>query len=138
MNEFITTLLQAVIVAAVPVCTAAIGKGIWALVKYIGAKTNNELAKKYLNEAASAISTAVTYTSQTYVDSLRGKGEFDRESQKQALATAVEKAKSLLTAEATAFIEEAYGDLTDYLKTNIEAEVRNQKSGALWGATLQI
>lgn len=40
---------------------------------------------------------------------------------------AVEKAKSLLTAEAIVFLEEAYGDVTEFLKTNIEAEVREQK-----------
>ena len=36
-------------------------------------------------------------------------------------------AKNLLTAEATAFLESAYGDLNEYLQSRIEAEVRNQK-----------
>ena len=39
----------------------------------------------------------------------------------------MDKAKSLLTVEAIAFLEEAYGDVTEFLKTNIEAEVRSQK-----------
>lgn len=136
MSEFITTLLQAVIIAAVPVCAAAIGKGVWALVRYITTKTSNETTQKYLAEAAAAISTAVTYTSQTYVDKLKDKSEFNIDQQKQALNTAIEKAKSLLTAEAAAFLEEAYGDLADYLRTNIEAEVRNQKNGMAFGTLI--
>ena len=46
MNDFIATLLQAVLVAAVPVCAAFIGKGLKALGAYLGQKSENETAKK--------------------------------------------------------------------------------------------
>ena len=46
MNEFLTTLLQAVLVAAVPVCAAFLGKGLKALANYLGQKSENETAKK--------------------------------------------------------------------------------------------
>lgn len=41
----------------------------------------------------------------------------------------VAQAKNLLTAEAAAYLQMAYGDLNEYLKSRIEAEVRNQKMG---------
>lgn len=129
MNEFLTTLLQAVLVAAVPVCAAFIGKGLKALAAYLGQKSESDAARKYLEAAADAISTAVTYTSQVYVDKLKEAGQFTKENQKEALGIAVAQAKNLLTAEATAFLESAYGDLNEYLQSRIEAEVRNQKQG---------
>ena len=129
MNDFLTTLLQAVLVAAVPVCAAFIGKGIKALADYLGRKSESDVAKRFLDAVADAVSTAVTYTSQVYVDKLKEAGQFTKENQQEALGLAVAQAKNLLTAEATAFLESAYGDLNEYLKSRIEAEVRNQKMG---------
>lgn len=129
MNDFLATLLQAVLVAAVPVCAAFIGKGIKTLATYLGQKSENDTAKKYLVAAADAISTAVTYTSQVYVDKLKETGQFTKENQQEALGIAVAQAKNLLTAEAAAYLQTAYGDLNEYLKSRIEAEVRNQKMG---------
>ncbi|RKJ40220.1 hypothetical protein D7X94_08725 [Acutalibacter sp. 1XD8-33] len=128
MNDFLTTLLQAVIVAAVPVCAAFIGQAVKALAAYLGRKSDSDMARKYLEAAASAISTAVTYTSQTYVDGLKKAGAFTPENQREALEIALGQAQSLLTKEAKAFLKEAYGDLEAYLKSRIEAEVRNQKT----------
>ena len=127
MNEFLSTLLQAVIIAAVPVVATFIGKGINALGQYLSSKTENETAKVYLKEAALAISTAVSHTSQTYVDALKKNNEFSEENQRAALQKSLEEAKKLLTAEAAAFLRRAYGDLDAYLIANIEAEVRTQK-----------
>ena len=129
MNEFLTTLLQAVLVAAVPVCAAFIAKGLKALAAYLGQKSESDTARKYLETAADAISTAVTYTSQVYVDKLKENGQFIKENQQEALGIAVAQAKNLLTAEAITYLQTAYGDLNEYLKSRIEAEVRNQKMG---------
>ena len=129
MNEFLTTLLQAVLVAAVPVCAAFVGKGLKALADYLGQKSENDMAKKYLAAVADAVATAVTYTSQVYVDKLKETGQFTKENQREALGIAVAQAKNLLTAEAAAYLQTAYGDLNEYLKSRIEAEVRNQKMG---------
>lgn len=129
MNEFIAILLQAVLVAAVPVCAAIIGNGIKALADYLGQKSESDEAKRFLVAVADAVATAVTYTSQVYVDKLKETGQFTKENQREALENALAQAKNLLTAEAAAFLENAYGDLNEYLKSRIEAEVRNQKMG---------
>lgn len=129
MNEFIAALLQAVLIAAVPVCAAFIGKGVKALAKYLGVKSDNDLTRKYLYAAADAVSNAVTYTSQVYVDKLKEQGQFTKENQQEALGLAITQAKNLLTADAMSYLQTAYGDLNEYLKGRIEAEVRNQKQG---------
>lgn len=127
MNEFLTTLLQAVIIAAVPVVAGYIVKGIKTLCQYLASRTENETAKVYLKEAALAISTAVSHTSQTYVDAFKKSNEFTEENQRAALQKSLDEAKKLLTSEAAAFLRRAYGDLDAYLTAHIEAEVRTQK-----------
>lgn len=127
MNEFLTTLLQAVIIAAVPVVAGYIVKGIKTLGQYLASRTENETAKVYLKEAALAISTAVSHTSQTYVDALKKSNEFTEENQRAALQKSLDEAKKLLTSEVAAFLRRAYGDLDAYLTAHIEAEVRTQK-----------
>ena len=131
MNEFIAIPLQAVLVAAVPVCAAIIGNGIKALADYLGQKSESDEAKRFLVAVADAISTAVTYTSQVYVDKLKETGEFTKENQEWALKVAIAKAKTLLTEEAIKYLEGAYGSLERYLEGRIEAEVRNQKMGVI-------
>jgi len=120
-------LLQAVLVAAVPVIAGAIIGGVQAGAKYLASKAESDTARKYLTAAEEAARKAVTYTSQTYVDALKKSDKFTKENQEEALNRAVEKATNLLTHEAILFLEDAYGDLTELLKTYIEAEVRNQK-----------
>ena len=129
MNEVLATLLRAVIIAVVPVLVTFFCKAVRAAAQYLGDKSENENAQWYLAEVAEAITNAVTFTSQTYVDALKKSGQFTKENQREALGLAVAQAKNLLTAEATAFLESAYGDLTEYLQSRIEAEVRNQKMG---------
>ena len=75
MNEFLATLTQAVLLAVVPVCTAFLAQGIRALARYASTKTDSALAQKYLEDAANAITTAVSRTNQTYVDTLKKSGK---------------------------------------------------------------
>lgn len=129
MNEFLSTLLQAVLIAAIPVISAFIGKGVKVFANHLSAQTDNELAKKYLKEAADAIEEAVAFTNQTYVDTLKKSGTFTEENQEEARKKSLDKAIALLTADARKFLEEAYGDLNSYLLNRIEPEVRRQKNG---------
>ena len=128
MNEFFSTLLQAVLVAAVPVIAAFASKGFVALAKYLGVKTENATFAKYTDQIAKAVSTAVIYVAQTYVDELKKSGTFTEENQKIAMQKALEVAKKQLTQEALEFIEITYGDITEYLTSKLEAEVKIQKN----------
>lgn len=138
MNEFLSTLLQAVLIAAVPVIAGAAVKGVRALAKHLASKADNELAKKYLKEVADAIEEAVSFTNQTYVDTLKKSDKFTEENQKEALNRSLEKAAALLTADARKFLEEAYGDLNTYLLIRIEPEVRRQKNVEPSGSTAAV
>ena len=128
MQDILSTLLQAVLIAVVPIIAGFVAKGVVALAQYLGVKMENATLAKYAQEIAQAVATAVTYVSQTYVDELKKSGTFTEENQKIAIEKALEVAKQQLTQQALDFISTAYGDITQYLTSLLEAEVRNQKS----------
>ena len=133
MKEILTTLIQVVIIPAIPVL-------ITYLVIYLKAKADqtttnidNELIRTYLQDASDTVLQAVAYTAQTYVDTLKKQGKFDEEAQKIAFNTAKDIALKLLTEEAKQTITDLYRDLTVWLDTKIEQTVREQKAFILTG-----
>lgn len=127
MKEFVFELLQAVATAAVPVCAAFLVQFLRRKSQELGAQMDSLTTKELLAEVTEAVTTAVTYTSQTYVDALKKGGIFDKEAQLEALKRSKDKTLSLLSASAKKVLAEVYGDLNAYLETKIEAEVRRQK-----------
>ena len=131
MNAFIIELLHALATAAIPVCAAYLVQYLHRKSEQIIAQTDNMTIKAFLIEATDAVSTAVTYTSQTFVDALKKEGSFDKDKQQEALEKSLDKAISLLSEPAKKALEDIYGDLAAYLTSKIEAEVRSQKTGTL-------
>ena len=134
MKEILTTLIQVVVIPAIPVLVTYLVKYLKAKADQATVKIDNELIKIYLNEATDAVLQAVTYTAQTYVDSLKKQGKFDKEAQEQAFNTAKDVALRLLTEEAKRMITDLYGDLTIWLDTKIEQTVNEQKNFVLTAA----
>lgn len=91
------------------------------------AKTENELADKYLDKLNTVISNAVLATTQTYVAELKDQNAFDKEAQKNAFNKTYETVTKMLTDEAKSCLAGAVGDLETYISTQIEAMVRLQK-----------
>lgn len=90
-------------------------------------RVDSDLAAKYLSLAFETIRDCVSATTQTYVDSLKKQGEFDEEAQKIAFQMTFDAVMKVLTDDAKEYLAYAYGDLTTYLTTKIEAEVKAQK-----------
>lgn len=128
LSELLTTLIQVVIIPSIPILVAFLAQLLRAKSNQAKTKLNNDLAKQYLQEATEAVIQAVTYTSQTYVDSLKKQGRFDADAQKVAFATAKEVALALFTEEAKKMIAELYGDINVWLDTKIEQTVKEQKT----------
>ena len=124
MQEMLMNTLQAVLVAATPIVTAYIVKLLNVKAEEAKEAMNNELARKYWTEAADAISTAVLFVEQKFTEELKESGTFSATKQIEALKMALREARSLMSVEAKRFLEEVYGDLDNYLKSKIEAEVK--------------
>ena len=131
MNAFIIELLHTIATAAIPVCAAYLVQYLHRKSEQIIAQTDNMTIKAFLVEATDAVSTAVTYTSQTFVDALKKEGKFDKDKQQEALKKSLDKAISLLSESAKNALTDIYGNLEAYLTSKIEAEVRSQKTGTL-------
>ena len=128
MKEILTTLVQVVVIPAIPVLVTYLVKYLKAKAEQTTTKINNELVRTYLQEATDAVLQAVTYTAQTYVDTLKKQGKFDKEAQQKAFNTAKDIALKLLTDEAKQMIEDLYGDLMLWFETKIEQTVKEQKN----------
>ncbi len=85
MNTFIIELLHALATATIPVCVAYLVQYLHRKSEQIIVQTDNMTIKAFLTEATDAVSTAVTYTSQTFVDALKKEGSFDKDKQQEAL-----------------------------------------------------
>lgn len=128
MNEAVFNLLMAVLTAAVTALSAFVAAFVKKKGEQAAAETNSTLLKDVIEEVTGIVDIAVSAVSQTYVDELKKAGSFDVEAQKQALAMALAACIKAISPATKAFIEETYGDLTEYLTTYIEAEVRKQKA----------
>lgn len=127
MSDFLTQLLQAVITAAIPVCGAFLIQFLNRKSSQIAAEVDSAELKALIAQVDDAVSKAVTYTMQTFVDSMKKNGIFDAEAQKEALQKSLDKTMALLSDVAKNSLEEIYGNIQDFLTVRIEAEVRSQK-----------
>ena len=101
--------------------------GLEILKDYVEAKIktlDDQKLAGIICDAYSTVSNVVLYVMQTYVDSLKKKGEFDALAQKEALNMARKRATDLINDTAKEAIEEKYGDFSMWLDTQIEDTVR--------------
>lgn len=127
MREPIYNIFIGVITIVVPIFAFYIVRYINDARDQAMAETDDVRQQWYIQEITSAVSAAVTATSQTYVDSLKNAGEFTVEAQKEAAKKALHACLVSISPAAKEFIRMLYGEIDEYLTTLIEAEVRNQK-----------
>ena len=95
--------------------------------KEVKAKTDNEVAHKYLDMLEDTIMKSVISTTQTYVDTLKGKNAFDVEAQKIAFKMSYDAVMATLTDEAKTYLTTIVADLESYITTRIEYNVSVNK-----------
>lgn len=88
---------------------------------------NHDKLNKYIDDAQKIIGDVVLTVSQTYVESLKKAGEFNKEAQEEAKNKAIDMANELISAEAKNAINVLYGDFKVYLDVTIESVVNQNK-----------
>lgn len=126
-NTLLQDLLYAVITAAVPVITMYIVKFLKNIFSKVKVETDQTIVKNTIDEALEIVLKVVASTSQTYVDSLKAEGKFDKEAQLVAFNNTKDTIKSLLSDEAKNLIATLYDDIDTWLTIQIESAVREQK-----------
>ena len=131
MNEFLQQLAN----ACIPVLCLLISAGGAYLVALLRRETaqiqqqiDNDNASKYMDMACDAVAQAVTYTAQTYVDTLKAEGAFTKEKQLEAFKKSKDYALAILGDTAVAALGEIYGDFDKWLDTRIEKVCRDTKA----------
>lgn len=125
--QYLPQIFEIVILPLLGVLASFLIKFINSKSQEIKEKITNETAKKYIDMATETIKSCVIATNQTYVESLKAQGNFDAEAQDKAFALTYTAVLNLLTDEAKNYLEEAYGDLDEFLTAKIEAEVNLNK-----------
>ncbi len=125
MNEILLNIISVVMTAVVIPLISLLGSKLYEL---INSKIKNEKGAKCLTEASEIVLNAVRFVFQTYVESLKKSGSFDKDVQIEALNLAKNIVLSQLSAETKTFISSNYGDLNEWLITSIEAGINKLKN----------
>lgn len=125
MNEIILNIISVVVTAIIlPLISYAGAR----LITWLNTKIKDENAKQQLTVATDIVTNAVRSVFQTYVESLKKNGTFDKESQKAALIKAKNDALAQMTDEIKEYITKNYGDLETWIITQIESTINILKS----------
>lgn len=120
-------IFQACIIPLIWILSARLISFLQAKTKDLVSSQQNAKLAKYEEKLAETISICVTATTQTYVSSLKNKNAFDKQAQIEAFNMTYDAIMAVLTDEAKSYLEEAYGDLNEYITARIEAEVLKGK-----------
>jgi hypothetical protein len=130
MNET----MQQIVNACLPVlCLLITAGGAYAVALLrketakIEKQIDNETASKYMDMACEAVTQAVTYTAQTFVDALKSSGGFTKEKQLEAFQKSKDKTLEILGETTCEALGEIYGDFDAWLDTKIEQVCREIK-----------
>ena len=126
--ELITQIFEVCIIPLLGVLTTFLVRYINTKMKTLADTTNDEKQKKYIEMLNNTITDCVIATTQTYVDTLKKQGKFDKEAQEQAFLMTFNAVSGLLTEESKKYLNEAIEDLDLYIKQKIESEVNINKT----------
>lgn len=125
MNEIILNIISVVVTAVIlPLISYAGAR----LIAWLNAKIKDENAKQQLTVATDIVTNAVRSVFQTYVETLKKNGTFDKDSQKVALIKAKDDALAQMSDEIKDYITKNYGDLETWITTQIESTINILKN----------
>lgn len=125
--KLLQQIFEVCLIPALGILTAFFIKWLRAKEIEVLDKIDNDTADKYVALLFDTISVCVSATTQTYVDALKKQGKFDANAQKVAFQMTLEAVMSVLTEEAKIYLTNIYGDLSAFIASKIEAEVKAQK-----------
>ena len=126
--ELLSQIFEVCIIPLLGVLTTFLARYINAKMKTLVDTISDEKQKKYIEMLNNTITDCVIATTQTYVDTLKKQGKFDKEAQEQAFLMTFNAVSDLLTEESKKYLNEAIEDLDLYIKQKIESEVNINKT----------
>ena len=124
MNQnIINELFTVCIFPLLAILTGFFVKWLYQKSQSLKTQTNSEILQKYIDLLTQTVTQCVIATNQTYVETLKKQGKFDKDAQREAFHRTYHAVLSILTDEAKMYLIEGIDDLNAYLTSLIEAEV---------------
>lgn len=125
MNQIFINILAAVVTCIILPLISFLGV---KLTEWLNTKIKNEKGQALIKKATDIVLNAVRCVFQSYVEALKKSGGFDQKAQIYAFNLAKDTALKQLGDDAKNYIAQNYGDLEEWLKTEIEASINKLKN----------
>ena len=125
MNQILLNVLATVVTCIVLPLISFLGI---KLTQWLNTKIKNDKGKALMEQAVDIVINAVRSVFQTYVESLKNSGNFNKESQTIAFNLAKSIILKQLTDDAKNYISQNYGDLEEWIRNEIEASIYKLKN----------
>ena len=125
MNQILLNILAAIVTCIVLPLISFIGI---KFTQWLNTKIKNDKGKALMEKATQIVLDAVRCVFQTYVEALKKSGGFDQKAQIYAFNLAKDTSLKQLGDDAKEYISQNYGDLQEWLKTEIEASINKLKN----------
>ncbi len=129
-SELTNYVLNIVLTVILPVVTTYIVSLLKSKIRESHAAadaTENENLNHIMKEALASVMDAVLYVNQTYTDTLKNKGEFDKTAQKEAFDKAYSAASNMIAVKSKNIICDLYGSFDQWLRLAVESSVNMAK-----------
>lgn len=90
-------------------------------------ESNNVLANKYLEGLEATVINCIKATNQTYVETLKKEGSFDKAAQEEAFKKTYEAVMAIVTDDAQKYLQEITKDVPTLVTNLIEAKIAETK-----------
>lgn len=125
MNQIFINILAAVVTCIILPLISFLGV---KLTEWLNTKIKNEKGQALIKKATDIVLNALRCVFQSYVEALKKSGDFDQKAQIYAFNLAKDIALKQLGDDAKDYIAQNYGDLEEWLKTEIEASINLLKN----------
>jgi hypothetical protein len=125
MNQIFINILAAVVTCIILPLISFLGV---KLTEWLNTKIKNEKGQALIKKATDIVLNAVRCVFQSYVEALKKSGGFDQKAQIYAFNLAKDIALKQLGDDAKKYIAQNYGDLEEWLKTEIESSINLLKN----------
>ena len=128
------SVLNIVLSAVSIIVTGLISWSTGVLISFLNEKIKDKKLSKFLTGATAVVTDAVQAVYQTWVEALKAEGKFTKEAQEYAKQQATDMIKCQLTNEMMKYIEENFGDVSDWISEKIESVIYTLKNKNKGGA----
>ena len=125
MNQIFINILAEVVTCIILPLISFLGV---KFTEWLNTKIKNEKGQALIKKATDIVLNALRCVFQSYVEALKKSGDFDQKAQIYAFNLAKDIALKQLGDDAKDYIAQNYGDLEEWLKTEIEASINLLKN----------